>query len=58
MSEEERDYCYRRAEQEIGLAQASASERLVSFHYRLAGLYLDRLYGAEGDPRQSLSSIS
>jgi hypothetical protein len=30
------------------------AEPVVGFHYRLAGLYLDRVYGAEGDPRAAL----
>jgi len=45
VSEDERNYFYRRAEEEIARAQASEDERLVSFHYHLAGLYLDRVYG-------------
>ena len=51
MSDEDRTYSYQRAEEELERAQASATERLVSFHYRLAGLHLDRVYGADGDPR-------
>jgi hypothetical protein len=51
MASEDRDYFYRRAEQEIACAQSSASERLVRFHYQLAALYLDRVFGADGDPR-------
>jgi hypothetical protein len=51
---EDRDYFYRRAEEEIDRARASSAEREVSFHYRLAGLYLDRIYGTEGDPRAAL----
>jgi hypothetical protein len=54
MSDEDRAYFYRRAEEEIEHARASATERLVHFHYVLAGLYLDRVYGAEGDPRRSV----
>jgi hypothetical protein len=56
MSDDDRDYFYRRAEEEIGLAQRSDAESSVSFHYRLAVLYLDRVFGADGDPRQGLSS--
>jgi hypothetical protein len=51
MAEADRDYFYRRAEQEIAIAQASACEQLVRFHYQLASLYLDRVFGADGDPR-------
>jgi hypothetical protein len=47
------DYLYRRAEEEIERARAATAERIVSFHYQLAGLFLDRIYGAEGDPRAS-----
>jgi len=36
------------------LIRASSAEQEVSFHYRLAGLYLDRIYGSEGDPRAVL----
>ena len=47
MADEECAYFYRRAEQEIELACASVDERLVSFHYRLADLYLNKVYGIE-----------
>ena len=43
---EDRDYFYRRAEQELALAQASDNEHVVRFHYHLAGLYLDKVYGS------------
>ena len=45
MSEDEKAYFHRRAEEEIAHAQASTDERLVSFHYQLAGLYLDLVFG-------------
>ena len=45
------DYYYLRAEQELDRARAATAEHVVRFHYQLAGLYLDRVYGAEGDPR-------
>ncbi len=45
MREDDRSYFHRRAEEEIARAQASDDERLVSFHYNLAGLYLDRVFG-------------
>ena len=51
MSDEDRTYFYQRAEQELAQAVASPSAQLVSFHYQLAGLHLDRVYGADGDPR-------
>ena len=43
---DEEAYFYRRAEEEIERARASADPRLVSFHYRLSALYLDRAFGA------------
>jgi len=51
MAEAGRDYFYRRAEQEIAVAQAAETETLVRIHYQLASLYLDRVYGDAGDPR-------
>jgi hypothetical protein len=45
MSDDDRDYYYRRAEQEIACAQASRNEEAVRVHYCLAGLYLDRVFG-------------
>jgi hypothetical protein len=51
MADEDRDYFYRRAEQEIACAQSADGERQVRIHYQLAGLYLDRVFGTDGDPR-------
>jgi hypothetical protein len=51
MADEDRTYFYRRAEQETADAQAALSERQAGFHYQLAALYLDKVFGAEGDPR-------
>ena len=48
---EDRDYYYRRAVEELDRASAATVERVVSIHYQLAHLYLDRVYGAEGNPR-------
>jgi hypothetical protein len=45
MSHEDLDYYERRAEQEIELAQRSASSRAVQAHYQLASAYLDRIHG-------------
>ena len=45
MSDDDKDYYYRRAEQEIALAQNSKDEAAVKFHYMLGGLYLDRVFG-------------
>ena len=49
MSEDDKDYYYHRAEQEIALAQSSSDENVVKFHYMLGGLYLDRVFG-DGSP--------
>lgn len=49
MSDEERTYFLQRAEKELELAQESAHPEAVAAHYRLAELYLERVYG-EGDP--------
>ncbi|MDB5697455.1 MAG: hypothetical protein JWN69_259 [Alphaproteobacteria bacterium] len=46
LSEDDKAYYYRRAEQEIACAQASTEAKVVSFHYHLAGFYLDRVFGA------------
>ena len=54
MEPQDRDYCYRRAEEELERARMSSAARVVAAHYQLAGLYLDRIYGAEGNPRTVL----
>ncbi|MDB5670428.1 MAG: hypothetical protein JWO25_1387 [Alphaproteobacteria bacterium] len=54
----DQDYFYRRAEEEIDRARISTAERVVRFHYELAGLYLDRVYGAEGNPRFALEGLA
>lgn len=51
MADEDRDYFYRRAEQEIACAQSACGERQVRLHYQIAETYLDRVFGADGDPR-------
>ena len=45
ISEDDKAYYHRRAEEEIARAQASTEAKVVSFHYRLAGFYLDRVFG-------------
>jgi hypothetical protein len=50
MPEDDRDYYYRRAEEELARAQASTVPPVVSAHYHLAGLYLDKLYAPEVSP--------
>ena len=47
MQNEDQDYYYRRAEEEIALAQQANHERSVRAHYLLAGYYLDRVYGTD-----------
>lgn len=47
----EQDYYYRRAENELRLAQEANHPAAVKAHYVLAGFYLDRVYGQpEPDP--------
>lgn len=41
---EDEDYLYRRAEQELELAQAATHPAVVRAHYLLADSYLDSLY--------------
>ena len=48
MDEQDLDYFYRRAVEEVTLACSAGSEKEVTFHYELANLYLDRVYAAEG----------
>jgi len=55
MSEDDRAYYYRRAEEEIARAQAATDERGVSAHYHLAGYYLDRVFGP-GSPESASDS--
>ena len=49
MSYQDLAWIERRAEEEIFRASASTDERVVTFHYTLANLYLDRLFG-DGPP--------
>lgn len=57
MEEDDRAYFSRRAEEEISRAQASGHEAAVSAHYRLAGFYLDRVFGPGSTPAHSIDSI-
>lgn len=41
---DEMSYFVRRAEQQLELAQQANHEQVVSAHYELANLYLDRAY--------------
>lgn len=56
MSEDDRTYFYRRAEEETDRARTATSPRLVALHYRFASAYLDRVFGAEGNPREQRST--
>ena len=47
MSEADRAFYHRRAEEELGYAQNSLDELLVSYHYRLAGFYLDLVFARQ-----------
>jgi hypothetical protein len=43
----EQEYYMKRAEAELGRAQASGTPEAVKAHYLLAGYYLDRVYNPE-----------
>lgn len=47
MQSEDREYYYRRAEEEISRAQDAWDERSVRAHYLLAGYYLEQVYGED-----------
>ena len=51
-------YFERRAEEEIALAQAAVTAHAVQAHYRLATLYLDRIYPAANDDAAAGSELS
>jgi hypothetical protein len=57
MSEEDRQYFYDRAEQELLLAQAATHPAAVTSHFRLAERYLDLAYDEvdENAPPQETS---
>jgi hypothetical protein len=57
MMNQDSDYCLRRAEAELELAQAAAHPAAVRAHYHLAGRYLDRAY-AEGIEKLPPPAIS
>lgn len=46
---EDPDYLYRRAEQELELAQAATHPAVVKAHYLLADHYLETLHGQEAE---------
>lgn len=43
------NYFYRRAENELEMAQRALHPDAVRAHYLLAGFYLDRVYNAAGN---------
>ena len=47
MSEDDRAFFHRRAEEELAHAQRATDERLVTYHYRLAGYYLDLVFNSQ-----------
>lgn len=49
LSDEDRAYFERRAEEEVVCACFSRDPRAVEFHYQLAELYLEKLYGGPTD---------
>jgi hypothetical protein len=53
MSQDDERYYHRRAEEEIERAIHSTDQRAVAFHYTLANLYLDRVFGADEGQAQA-----
>lgn len=49
MANGDKDYFLDRAEAELEWAQRSTHAAAVRAHYLLAGYYLDRVYGENGD---------
>lgn len=47
--QEDEDYLYRRAEQQLELAQAATHPAVVKAHYLLADAYLERLHAPAGE---------
>ena len=56
MSEGDRAFYHRRAEEELAHAQNATDERLVSYHYRLAGFYLDLAFSEQDEARTGRTS--
>lgn len=52
MTDDEKDYFYRRAEAELKQASRSHCPEAVRVHYTLAGYYLDRVYGTDEQPKE------
>jgi hypothetical protein len=46
--EDDKDYFYKRAENELEMAQRTEVPEAVKAHYTLAGYYLDKVY-SDGD---------
>ena len=47
MSDEDVGYFYRRAEEELAMAQKAELRTVVNAHYQLASAYLERLAGED-----------
>lgn len=48
--EDDKDYFYKRAENELEMAQRTAVPEAVKAHYTLAGYYLDKVYNEDDAP--------
>lgn len=56
MTENDRDYLKRRAEDELDCAQCAEHPAAVKAHYDLLGFYLNRLYPQPGEVASGLRS--
>ena len=54
--EEDKEYFYKRAENELEMAQRTEVPEAVKAHYTLAGYYLDKVYTDEETPADSRDS--
>jgi hypothetical protein len=48
--DDDKDYFYKRAENELEMAQRTAVPEAVKAHYTLAGYYLDKVYNEDDAP--------
>lgn len=55
---DDRNYWAARAETELVRARSSSDPAASKAHYELAGLYLDRVHGAEPPRRPRLSIVT
>lgn len=58
MSQDDAAYYHRRAEEEIQRAAHASDQRLVAFHYTLANLYLERVFGPDSAPPETSQSLT